>query len=31
MQQVVSLTDHTYRVLYLATSLDGHFTVTGAD
>lgn len=30
MQQVVSLTGHTYRVLYLAMSPDGHVIVTGA-
>ncbi|KAG9202029.1 substrate-specific activator of APC-dependent proteolysis [Epicoccum nigrum] len=30
MQQVVSLTGHTYRVLYLAMSPDGQVIVTGA-
>jgi len=30
MQQVVSLTGHTYRVLYLAMSPDGQTIVTGA-
>lgn len=30
MQQVVSLTGHTYRVLYLAMSPDGQIIVTGA-
>jgi cell division cycle 20-like protein 1 (cofactor of APC complex) len=30
MQQVVSLTGHTYRVLYLAMSPDGSTIVTGA-
>ncbi|KAF7897285.1 hypothetical protein EAF00_005513 [Botryotinia globosa] len=30
MQQVVSLTGHTYRVLYLAMSPDGRVVVTGA-
>lgn len=30
MQQVVSLTGHTYRVLYLAMSPDGKVIVTGA-
>jgi len=30
MQQVVSLTGHTYRVLYLAMSPDGSVIVTGA-
>lgn len=30
MQQVVSLTGHTYRVLYLAMSPDGRTIVTGA-
>lgn len=30
MQQVVSLTGHTYRVLYLAMSPDGRVIVTGA-
>lgn len=30
MQQVVSLTGHTYRVLYLAMSPDGEVIVTGA-
>lgn len=30
MQQVVSLTGHTYRVLYLAMSPDGRTVVTGA-
>lgn len=30
MQQVVSLTGHTYRVLYLAVSPDGQVVVTGA-
>lgn len=30
MQQVVSLTGHTYRVLYLAMSPDGDVIVTGA-
>jgi cell division cycle 20-like protein 1 (cofactor of APC complex) len=30
MTQVVSLTGHTYRVLYLAMSPDGRVVVTGA-
>jgi cell division cycle 20-like protein 1 (cofactor of APC complex) len=30
MQQVVSLTGHTFRVLYLAMSPDGQVIVTGA-
>jgi len=30
MQQITSLTGHTYRVLYLATSPDGETVVTGA-
>jgi len=30
MQQITSLTGHTYRVLYLATSPDGETIVTGA-
>ena len=30
MQQVASLTGHTYRVLYLAMSPDGRVVVTGA-
>jgi cell division cycle 20-like protein 1 (cofactor of APC complex) len=30
MTQVVSLTGHTYRVLYLAMSPDGQVIVTGA-
>jgi cell division cycle 20-like protein 1 (cofactor of APC complex) len=30
MQQVVSLTGHTFRVLYLAMSPDGQTIVTGA-
>lgn len=30
MQQVVSLTGHTYRVLYLSMSPDGNTIVTGA-
>jgi len=30
MQQVVSLTGHTYRVLYLAMSPNGEIVVTGA-
>lgn len=30
MQQVATLTGHTYRVLYLAMSPDGQTIVTGA-
>lgn len=30
MEQIVSLTGHTYRVLYLAMSPDGQTVVTGA-
>ena len=30
MQQIASLTGHTYRVLYLAMSPDGQTIVTGA-
>lgn len=30
MQQVATLTGHTYRVLYLAASPDGRTIVTGA-
>ncbi|KAJ5111371.1 hypothetical protein N7532_001906 [Penicillium argentinense] len=30
MEQIVSLTGHTFRVLYLAMSPDGHTVVTGA-
>ena len=30
MEQVVSLTGHTYRVLYLSASPDGTTVVTGA-
>ncbi|CAG8240903.1 unnamed protein product [Penicillium salamii] len=30
MEQIVSLTGHTFRVLYLAMSPDGQTVVTGA-